>query len=105
MEYGRAIRVARSVAGMTQKELAVGAKITPSYLSLIEAGKRSPTLTTVERIARFLGLPPHLLLLLAAGPDDLPKAPKKDLAAVANSLLHLLVDLQQRKPRARLRKR
>lgn len=99
MEYGKAIKVARSVAGLTQRELAAKVGITPSYLSLIEAGRRSPTLPTVERIARCIGLPVHLLFLLAAEPDQLKKASKQDIAAVANTLLHLLMDLQRQKPR------
>lgn len=43
MNYGKAIRVARAIAGMEQKQLAAKANLNPSHISLIEKGARRPS--------------------------------------------------------------
>ena len=42
MNYGKAIRIARSIAGLSQARLAAQSGIDRSYLSLIEGGDRKP---------------------------------------------------------------
>ena len=55
MNYGRAIRIARSIADISQGELADRSSLDRSYLSLIEAEKRKPTIETVEGMAEHAG--------------------------------------------------
>ena len=90
MEYGRALRICRAALKMSQQDVAKRARITTSYLSLIESGKRVPTLGTLEKVCKALGVPAHLVMLLAAGPADIPSAHRKKLGDVAKSLLELL---------------
>ncbi len=71
MDYGRAIRIARSTQGWSQTRLAKEIQLTPSHISLLEAGLRAPSTETLERIAARLGVPMHLLLLLAADQQNL----------------------------------
>jgi transcriptional regulator with XRE-family HTH domain len=51
---GHAVRALREARGMSQVGLAGKIAMTQSYLSQIEAGKRSPTLLALDRI--FEGL-------------------------------------------------
>jgi transcriptional regulator with XRE-family HTH domain len=51
-----AIRNLRSLLGLTQKELAIRAQTSQPTIALYEAGKKSPTLETLERITKALGL-------------------------------------------------
>lgn len=53
---GKAIRVLRQNKGMTQEELAVKVEVHPTYISMIEAGRRNVTWGTVRRLSRGLGV-------------------------------------------------
>ncbi len=46
----------REARGLTQATLAKRARITREYVSKLESGRASPTLVTLERIAKSLGL-------------------------------------------------
>ena len=52
---------ARKAHGLTVRELAERAEISPSYVSLIENGHKIPDASTIERIGRVLGLDAKLL--------------------------------------------
>lgn len=71
-DLGARIRAARQWAGLTQAELA-GSIVSPSYLSRLEAGARSPNLKTVGRLAEALGLTMEQLIS-GPGPDGNAKA-------------------------------
>ncbi|NBD25617.1 helix-turn-helix domain-containing protein [Paenibacillus glycinis] len=45
------------VKGMSIRELAEGARISPAYLNRLERGKRNPTILTVYRLAKALEIP------------------------------------------------
>lgn len=91
MHYGKAIRTCRVAFGLRQKEVAEKAGITPSFLSLIEAEHRKPSMNNVERISDALGVPVHLLLLLASDSDELLERPPGEIEQLAKSLLQILV--------------
>jgi transcriptional regulator with XRE-family HTH domain len=52
--FGRQVRKARLLKGLTQEELAFEAKIDLTYMGGIERGKRNPSLTVMARIADAL---------------------------------------------------
>jgi transcriptional regulator with XRE-family HTH domain len=52
--FGKRIKEERKNLGLTQNELAEKAGITDNYLSYIEAGKKSASLTTIKHIADAL---------------------------------------------------
>ena len=54
-EVTRALIAARLEAGMTQKELAVKSGIRQSNISRIENGTCSPTISTLQALAKGLG--------------------------------------------------
>jgi transcriptional regulator with XRE-family HTH domain len=67
---GVRIRAARLSLGMTLEELAQKVAVTRSFLSQIERGLASPSLTTLRRIANDLGVPVFLLLSDGASPRN-----------------------------------
>jgi len=54
--FGNAVRVARTMAGITQEELAERAGLDRSYIGGVERGDRNPTLIAIEKIAGGLGI-------------------------------------------------
>ena len=71
MNLGKAIKLCRIQRDLTQVQLATAAPISVSYLSLLERGKRDPTLSTVESLAAVLQVPLIILFFLAS--DDREK--------------------------------
>lgn len=62
LAIGNAIRVIRTQKGVSQKDLAAQAAITPSFLSLVESDKRSASIKVIERIAAALEVPAEVLI-------------------------------------------
>ena len=54
---GRNLRRLRLERGLSQEALAYEARIAPSFLSQIENGKRSPTVTTLDLLAKAMKSP------------------------------------------------
>ena len=104
MDYGKALKVARAIAGLQQKDLARRAGLDPSHISLIESGRRKPSSVAIEKISGALAIPPHLIALLAAEPKDLKVADGTQLNLAAESLAHLILKNAARSP-ARTRTR
>jgi transcriptional regulator with XRE-family HTH domain len=50
------LRVLRQRRGMTQERLAFLARLHPTYISILENGRKSPTVDVLYRIARTLGV-------------------------------------------------
>jgi XRE family transcriptional regulator of biofilm formation len=100
MNYGKGIKIARSLAGLRQRELAKLAGVDPSHVSLIEKGKRQPSLKTLEKLSTALNIPHHLLVLISADPKELRTTHPGALERAARSLVTILVqDGRRRKPR------
>lgn len=93
MDYGKALKIARALAGLQQKEVAELAGVNPSYISMIEMGKRQPSVKTIQKLSRALKMPTHLLTLLAAEEGDLPPD-SGEMERVGESLTRLLIGLR-----------
>ena len=65
MNLGKAIRLCRTQKDMSLDDLSAKAKISISYLSLLERGKRDPNFSTLESIALGLEIPVSILIFLA----------------------------------------
>ncbi|MFN8147109.1 MAG: helix-turn-helix transcriptional regulator [Candidatus Nanopelagicales bacterium] len=79
--FGRRLRRLREAAGLSQTALA-GDDLHPSYISMLESGRRAPTPAALAVIARRLGV----------GVDELTGVPRDDLegpVALAESALGL----------------
>lgn len=65
MKIGEAIRQIRKERKMTQKDFAKILEISPSYLSELENGKRNLNISTINKIAEKLEVPPNYLITKA----------------------------------------
>jgi transcriptional regulator with XRE-family HTH domain len=54
--FGRAIRRARKVRGLSQEALGFEAELDRTYVSGVERGTRNPTVRVVVRLASALGV-------------------------------------------------
>lgn len=72
--FAAALKHCRELAGMSQEELANAAKLDRSYVSQLERGIKSPTLTTLEKLAECLDVQPHNLLREPRGMNG-PRVP------------------------------
>ena len=92
-DYAKSFRIIRAAFGLRQSELAARMDITASQLSLIEAGKRQPSLRVVNALASTLGISVALVSLLATSPDDVAYKRDEDISDLARALLRLLVSV------------
>ena len=65
---GRAVKQQRDAAGFSLRMLAARSGISPSMISDIERGAKSPTVTTVVRLAQALGVSAAALIDGGTGP-------------------------------------
>lgn len=61
--FGKALREIRRSKGLSQEKM-VGAA-SRIYISSLERGRKSPTLSTIDKLSKELGIHPLSLLLLA----------------------------------------
>ncbi len=65
MKIGRAIRYIRDAHSMSVGDLAANAGISAPLVSLIENGKREPTIDVLNKVAKALNTPVETFLLLS----------------------------------------
>lgn len=56
LPFGAALRRVRLSAGLSQEQLALEAGVQRNFISLIELGHNQPTIGTICRLARALGM-------------------------------------------------
>ena len=56
LPFGAALRRVRLAAGFSQEELGLEAAVQRNFISLIETGQNQPTLNTIAKLARALGM-------------------------------------------------
>ena len=95
MNYGKALRLVRSSRNISQRELSETINLDPSYISLIEKGKRVPTIETLEKIVKVLDIPIHLFFLLASDKDEVKKLHPNKKTDVAKLLLDILLSSEK----------
>lgn len=60
--FGKRLRQLRQAKGLAQDRLAVQAGLSASYVGFLERGERNPTLKTIGKLAKVLGVEPKELL-------------------------------------------
>lgn len=65
--FGRVLRESRLKAELSQEALALEAGIDRTFVSMLERGKRQPTLETLFRLAAVLGISPATLVARTTG--------------------------------------
>jgi transcriptional regulator with XRE-family HTH domain len=91
MNYSKAVRMARSIANISQQELAKRASLNRSYISLIESGDRNATTETLEKLAGAMEIPTHLFTLLAVEESDKAAIGKEQIHSLGVALAELLL--------------
>jgi transcriptional regulator with XRE-family HTH domain len=78
-DFGVILRRLRKEKGLSQEGLAAESGFHRTYISLLERGLKSPSLSTIERLAKSFDVEPHYLLLLAeeAGKSDKERRRKR----------------------------
>ncbi|MEH7649216.1 helix-turn-helix domain-containing protein, partial [Bacillus toyonensis] len=71
IDIGKKIEKQRKEKGLTSKQLANMAEITPSMLSQIERGSANPSIQTLKVLAKALDVPTFSFLLEETNTDDL----------------------------------
>lgn len=99
-EFGRRLRHRRLELGLSQRQLA-GDFTTPSYISLLETGRRSPTLDVLVRLAASLDMPVDALsgrpaprMAVRSVTDTQPAGSERheESAAVVHARVYSLLD-------------
>jgi transcriptional regulator with XRE-family HTH domain len=90
MDYGKALRISRAMAGLQQNALADLAGLNSSHICLIESGKRKPSVGALDELCKALRIPKHLFMLLGAEPKDLNVSDPSEIQRAAESLARLL---------------
>lgn len=93
---GARIKAAREKAGMTQEDLAAALEMSPTHISVIERGVKSPKLETLVNIANVLKVSSDMLLqdVVAYSADGIAselsvaisKLPKKEQERILNAI-------------------
>lgn len=65
MAFGQAVRDRRKELGLSQEALGERADLHRTYVSQVERGLKSPSLTSVEHLAKVLGVRPSELVRAA----------------------------------------
>jgi len=104
MNIGRAIRFARVAKGLSQQELALRLAISPSYLSLIEGGKRDPSIGMIRAVAAGLRISEDALMLTAIDYEHIRTADVNALAALSEQLLAAAVRLGSKERQGRAKR-
>lgn len=60
--FGRVLRDLRQEQDLSQETLAFESGYHPTYIGQLERGKKSPSLRTIMRVARVLGIPASEIL-------------------------------------------
>ena len=103
MNYGKALRIARAIAGVKQSELARKAKVSHSYISLIEKGARRPSTRAITKMCKGLHIPEPLFAMLAAEKADVKDIGHKEFETLGLYLVRFLARDERDRKRDRRR--
>jgi transcriptional regulator with XRE-family HTH domain len=92
---GKTIRILRQAKGLKASELASDAKISTSFLSLLENGERQPSLDVIRRISKALGIPSEALVLMGMG-DQTSLSSKNDTSTEITETVVRLIEIESR---------
>jgi len=86
VNIGEQIRYYRSLRGLSQEALALEAGLNPAFLGHLERSLKSPTVTTLEKIAMALDIPLSELFTRPSY-EDKPDAMKQDVLGQVTFLI------------------
>jgi len=90
MDIGKRLRITRESKGLSQGDIERRSGLLRSYISRVECGHTGPSLTTLEKFARALGVEPYQLLFRNSGLPKAARLPEQNnLTKPAKTLLRL----------------
>ena len=90
MNVAQALKVCRSAKRLSLDTVATDAGFSRSYLSMIESGKREPTLSAMEKIAAALEVPLPIILFLAADAEELEGLDEEVVNRLSSAALNVM---------------
>jgi transcriptional regulator with XRE-family HTH domain len=90
MDYKKAFGVIRAAKNLSQKDLAKILDVTPSYISRIERGERSPSPEIISLLCERLNIPLALFMLLGQKYSQLSTLDKRLLDDLGKELLKII---------------
>jgi transcriptional regulator with XRE-family HTH domain len=100
MNLGQATKLIRTASGLRQNELAKRLHVTSNYISMVENGKREPSVSFLRELARVFGVPIGLFFLW----DDTGMRPVKRNADHLRDLVAQLESMYAFANRSKIRK-
>ncbi len=92
MDLGRLIKTIRVGLGFSQDDLAKRLRISVSYLSLLETGKRIPSNDLIDRISSSLSVSREALLFLTtAVPNELDEKGANKYRKLQENIASILI--------------
>ena len=98
-DFGRRLRDVRMQRALSQMDLALEVGGLPGWISELETGRRQPTVETVMRLCRTLGIPPGALLVLPPLERPVEEPPPEPPLANARQLPPIPAPLMPSFPR------
>ena len=90
MDIGKRLRTIRESKDLSQGDIERRSGLLRSYISRVEGGYTGPSLTTLEKFARALGVEPYQLLFHNSGLPKAARLPEQNhLTKPAKKLLRL----------------
>jgi transcriptional regulator with XRE-family HTH domain len=87
MTLGNAIKLIRTARGMTQKDVARKLKVSANYISLVEGGRREPSLPFLRNLAALYNVPIAMFFMWQGKP--VPGADAKSVNRLREVLMEL----------------
>lgn len=90
MDIAKRLRELRESKGLSQGDIERRSGLLRSYISRVEGGYTAPSLSTLEKFAKALGVEPYQLLFEGQGRPTSPKLPEQtEISGPAKRLVKL----------------
>lgn len=90
MNVAHAIKICRAAKNLSIEALSNESGLSKSYISMIENGKRAPSMEAIETISKALGIPVVVLLMLAAEKSEISTLSPELVSELQKSVLDVL---------------
>lgn len=98
MHIGQQLRALREAKGLSQGDIERRSGLLRSYISRVEGGYTAPSLATLEKFAKALGVESYQLLFDHAGHSERPRPAPPHTPAQASKSLRRLITLYEGMP-------
>ena len=92
MEFGHTIARWRKRRGLTQTQLSQKSGLSQVFISLIERGSKTPSIDSLESIAKALEVPLALIVFQSTTPEDIGNEARRAVFEELSSSLNALAD-------------